>query len=155
MAKDKKAKGFDSVPDKTEKKATTVKKKRKGTLADPAAGDQFKMADFVGALVLIDPKESDSIITSASTDKVDVIKGDVTVLTEENGKTVLDEPIEHHDTFIFGRAVVGSLKSLVGTGSLVVATIGRGAKKPGQNAPWILVAATDKQKKIAEAYLDA
>lgn len=144
----KKDKGFEGAPDET---PTTVKKP-KGGLVDPTSGDQFKMADNLGRLVIIEAKEFEKDFQTEN-GPADVIRGNVTVLTEDDAKTVLDEPVEYNDTVIFGRAVVGSLKSTVGSGQLVVAVIGQGVKKAGKNAPWLLEAASDKQKKLAIAHL--
>lgn len=151
MAKDKskkKDKGLDDLPEGT----TTVSKKSAKGLADPSQGDMFKMADNLGCLILVEAKEYESGFQTEN-GPADVIHGDITVLTEDDGKTELDEPTEYHDTVIFGRAVVGSLKSTVGSGQLVVGVVGQGVKKAGKNAPWLLEAASDKQKKIALNYL--
>jgi hypothetical protein len=148
MGKKDKNNGTDGLPGS---EATTVKKP-KGALADPSSGDQFKMADNLGALILVEAKEFESGFVTEN-GPADIIRGDVTVLTEDDGKTPLDEAVEYRDTIIFGRAVIGSLKSAVGSGSLIVGTIGQGEKKAGKNAPWLLKPASDKQKKIAENFL--
>lgn len=150
MGKKDKNKGFRDLPE-GESKNTTVKKP-KGGLADPSSGDQFKMADNLGALILVDAKEFEAGFVTEN-GPGDIVRGDVTVLTEDDGKTALAEPVEYHNTIIFGRAVVGSLKTYVGTGQIVVGEIGQGEKKAGKNAPWLLKAASDKQKKIAENFL--
>jgi len=151
MAKDKKNKAENPLKGGKDE-ATTVKKK-KGALADPAAGDMFKMADNLGALIIVDAQEYEKDFVTENGPS-NIIRGDITVLTEEDGKTRLKDPVEYTNTIIFGTAVVASLKSMVGSGQLVVGVVGQGVKKAGKNAPWLLEAASDKQKKIAQAFLD-
>lgn len=159
MAKDKKdkknpldeAKKAKAAKEQKADKGTSTVKKSKG-LADPSSGDQFKMADHLGQLILVDPQEFETDFQTEN-GPADIIRGDVTVLTEDDAKTPLKEPEEFKNTILFGRAVVGALRSQVGSGQLVIGVVGQGVKKAGKNAPWLLEAATDKQKKIALAYL--
>lgn len=155
MAKDKgskKANPLDEAKKAKPAKEETTVKKSKGGLADPASGDMFKMADNLGALIIVEAKEYEKDFVTEN-GPANIVRGDITVLTEDDAKTVLDEPVEYHDTIIFGTAVVGSLRQYVGTGQLVVGVVAQGVKKAGKNAPWLLDAATDKQKKIAFAHL--
>lgn len=154
MAKDKSKKNplDEAKKAKPDDGATTVKKKSKGGLADPAAGDMFKMADNLGALILVEAEEYEKDFVTENGPS-NIIRGNITVLTEDDGKTKLAAPVEYTNTIIFGTAVVASLKSMVGSGQLVVGVVGQGVKKAGKNAPWLLEAASPKQKKIAEAFL--
>lgn len=130
---------------------TTIKKKRQ--LVDAPAGDKFDYEEHLGQLVIIEPLEYDEIKTTASTDLAPVIKANVTVLTESNGKTVLAEPEEFKNAFLFGKVIASSLKGIAGKDQLVVGVIAQGEKQPGKNAAWIIGKASDKQRAIAEASL--
>jgi hypothetical protein len=154
MGKNKdKTKGFDALPDGDKaEKTTTIKKGAK--FVDAPAGDLFSLKENLGRLVVIEPLE---IVNGFATTNgpADVIRGNVTVLTEDDGKTKLDEADEYEDTVIFGKAIFGSLKRIVGTGQLVVGVVGQGEKKGSNSAPWLILAASDKQKAIAEKHFSS
>lgn len=130
---------------------TTIKKKR--SLVDAPSGDKFDYETHLGQLVIIEPLEFDEIMTSASKDPAPIIKANVTVLTESDGKTKLGEPEEFKNTFLFGKVITSALKSIAGKDQLVVGVIGQGEKQPGKNAAWVIAKASDKQRAIAEASL--
>lgn len=135
----------------TSGEATTIKKKR--SLIDVPAGDQFSYADHLGQLVIIEPLEYDEIKTTASTDLSPVIKANVTVLTESDGKTKLAEPEEFQNAYLFGKVITSRLKTHAGKDQLVVGVIGQGEKQPGKNPAWTIEVASDKQRALAEASL--
>lgn len=78
----------------------------------------------------------------------DAVSTDVVVLAEAKGQ----KTDVYSRALIFQGYLVGALKEKAGTGRRVLAVIGQGENKKG-NAPWILVPATDAQKKIARDYL--
>ncbi len=95
--------------------------------AAPAASSGFEMKDHLGHLVVIDvTKLEEGIVTANGTR--DAIRGTVHDIT-------LGETFE--DTLIWGKVLIGSLSSRIG--QRVLAEIGQGNAKPGQNAPWVLV----------------
>lgn len=150
MGKKDKTKGFDALPDGDKaEKTTTIKKGAK--LVDAPAGDLFSLKENLGRLVVIEPLEV-VLGFATSNGPADVIRGNVTVLTDDDGKTVLDKADEYNDTVIFGKAVFGSLKRIVGTDTLVVGVVGQGEKKGSNSAPWLILPATNKQRAIAEKH---
>jgi hypothetical protein len=111
----------------------------------PSQGDQVKMAELAGCLVLIWAKEYREDVTTVH-GSTDAIAADVHVLDGAKG----GEKFEN--TLIFGRALVGSLRSAVG-GEPVLGRVGQGVSKPGQNAPWILQPFTDADAAVATGYI--
>jgi len=152
VAKDKKAAKADNPLKSSKKKDAGDVVKKSKTLDDPSKGDQFNNEENLGRVLLIEVIETDSIKTSASDEPSDVIKANVYVVTEDDGKTKLDEPIVYEDTFLFGRVIYSSLKPKVG--KYVVGVMGQGEKQKGKNPAWIIAPASDKQKKAAQAVLD-
>lgn len=56
----------------------------------------------------------------------------------------------YEDTLVFPKMLVSSLRSRVG--AKVLGTLGQGqVRKPGQNAPWILIDASGDQQAVAAA----
>lgn len=94
--------------------------------APGASGGSFSIADAEGHLVVIDVHSYE--------------QGVVTSLGEKDAISAtvhdVDAQISHEDALIFPKVLVGSLKGRVG--QKVLATVGKGVAKPGQNAPWIL-----------------
>ena len=115
--------------------------------ADPSAGngDAFKPAEHKGALLLISniAQEMD-VVTEFGT--ANPIRCDVAVLDgEHKGDT-------YSDTFLFGVALINSLKRHSGTAAKVLGRLGQGDAKPGRSAPWLLEAATDADRDTAHKY---
>lgn len=160
MAKNTNPEGLaDEIVDKVKKpkKDKTPKSSPAGNyddeFKDPSSGDQFSNKDHLGALVLFSLTEADSIITAASKDPVDIVKGSVAVLTKNNGKALaLEDVLEYEDTMVFGKSLVSSLRSSVGK-NRVLGVLAQGTAKPAQSPPWILTKPTDEQKDLARAYL--
>lgn len=117
------------------------------TFGDPKGpGDQFQTKDYVGRLVaFVDGKRVTTDTKFGETEATQcryaiVIDGD------EAG-TVFDDPI------IFGnisRDAEADAESKIRLGR-----IAQGEAKPGKNAPFILEAATDEDKKLAGEWFDA
>ena len=111
--------------------------------APSTATESVKVADLNGKLLIIEPVEYKTGITT--------VHGDADAI--EVNIVNLDDNTEHNNVLFFNVALKNSLKSKVG--HKVLARIGQGVAKPGKSAPWILVNATDSQADIdkATAYL--
>lgn len=111
----------------------------------PSQGDQVKVAELVGCLVLIWVREfREDIPTTFGAS--DAIACDIHVLDGTKG----GEKFEN--TLIFQRALIGSLKSAIG-GDPVLGRIGQGVAKPGQSPPYILNPFTDADAALATGYI--
>lgn len=117
------------------------------TYADPSAGngDAFKPAEHKGALILVSSiRQEREVVTEFGT--ADPICCTIAVIDgEHKGDT-------YTDTFLFGVALINSLKRHSGTDAKVLARLGQGIAKPGRSAPWILEAATDEDREAARKY---
>ena len=114
------------------------------TFQDPVAGDRISFDELNGSLLLIFVHELVKDVPTSFGD-ADAIRCDVTVL---DGDHITDQ---YSDTLIFPRVLVSQLRKNVG--AMVLGRLGQGAKKPGQNPPWILTAATDTEKQVGEKWL--
>jgi len=95
--------------------------------ASPAAGGTgTSISDLDGHLLVVEPLEHASSITTSNGPR-DAIRATVHDITTST---------THDDMLIFPKVLVGSLKGRIG--QRVLATLGRGIAKPGQNAPWVL-----------------
>lgn len=94
--------------------------------APAASGGSFNISEHNGHLVVVE-------VLSYQT-------GIVTTLGEKDAISAtihdIDAQVTIEDALIFPKVLVGSLKSRVG--QKVLATVGQGVAKPGQNAPWVL-----------------
>ena len=86
-----------------------------------------------GKLLIVEPLSYETGIQTVHGEK-DAVRANVYVLT---GPTTSDD---FEDTLVFPGVLVGQLKRQIG--AKVVGRLTQGAKKPGQNAPWMLDAAT-------------
>jgi hypothetical protein len=86
-----------------------------------------------GKLLIVEPLSYETGIQTVHGEK-DAVRANVYVLT---GPTTSDD---FEDTLVFPGVLVGQLKRQIG--SKIVGRLTQGAKKPGQNAPWLLDAAT-------------
>ena len=108
-------------------------------------GDKLAVADVNQHFVLIYVKSFDTDVPTAH-GPADAVRVNVADLTTG----------EHHlDVLWFPKVIVGSLKRQVGT--FVLAQVGQGVAKPGQNAPWVLndVSTAPKAVAAAEAWVAA
>lgn len=117
--------------------------------ADPTSGsgDKLPLNDLNGALLRIEVLEALSDVQT-SFGPANPVRARVIPLDGEHKKTVFD------DALIFPRVLVSQLKGNVG--KVVLGRLGKGQAKPGQSAPWTLVAASDADKALAlkaEAWL--
>ena len=107
--------------------------------AAPAAASGFEMKEHLGHLVVIDVAKLEQGIVTANGTR-DAIRG--TVHDIDAGET-------HEYTLIWGRVLIGSLSNRIG--QRVLARIGQGNAKPGQNAPWILEDESGSADSVAQA----
>ena len=94
--------------------------------AAPAAASGLEMKELLGHLVVIDVAKLEEGINTTLGVR-DAIRGTVHDVTA--GET-------HEDVLIWGKVLIGSLRSRIG--QRVLAEVGQGNAKPGQNAPWVL-----------------
>lgn len=117
------------------------------TFTAPATGggDRLDVKDVNGHVVLIYVKSFEPSITTSLGER-DAVRLNV---------ADLDTGLHHLDVLWFPKVIVGSLKRQIGT--FVLAQVGQGVAKPGQNAPWVLNDATgsDKATAAAQAWLAA
>ncbi|CAB4214996.1 hypothetical protein UFOVP1616_25 [uncultured Caudovirales phage] len=102
-------------------------------------------ADIAGHLLIISPTEYRTEIDTVN-GKADAIACDLIDLSLGS---------EHENVLFFNIALRGALKPRIG--QHVLARIDQGTAKPGKNAPWILVDATQNPADVqaAQAYLAA
>lgn len=153
MAKDKKKDAENPLKGKGKAKGEELTKKK--GLDDPDApgeGDRFDNAEHLGKAVLIQVLEAATEVKTENGD-ADVIRANVWVLTKDDGKKALGEPLAFRDTYVWGTVIFASLKGKVG--KYVVGVIGQGEKQKGKNAPWQIKPANDKQKELAQGVLDS
>lgn len=115
---------------------------------DPAeGGDNWKIADALGELLLITPTGLEEDIETVH-GSADAIKADVVVINEKKPS----KSEEHSGVLIFQAFLKSSLKPSIGKGR-VVARLGKGEAQKGKSAPYILEAADAEDKSLAMDYL--
>jgi hypothetical protein len=102
------------------------------------------MQELIGALVLIKVTDYRTGLPTVHGEK-DAVACDVHVLDGRHGGEVFDNAL------LFQGALIGSLKPAVG-GQPVLARVGQGVAKPGQNAPFVLNPFTEQDAAIAGPY---
>lgn len=109
----------------------------------PVSGGSLKPADVEGHLLVVEPLEYVTSMTTAygESDAIRVTVHDITA-----NET-------HENVLWFPKALVGSLKLSVG--KRVLAVMGKGQAKAGQSAPWLLIDASTSADAVtaATAYL--
>jgi hypothetical protein len=95
--------------------------------APATGGSGISISDLDGHLLVVEPLEHRAEIVTSNGPR-DAIRATVHDITTNT---------THEDMLIFPKVLVGSLKGRIG--QRVLATLGKGAAKPGQNAPWVLV----------------
>lgn len=107
--------------------------------AAPAAAGGIDMNDHNGHLVIIEVHSYETEVQTANgpRDAVRVTFHDV------------DQHTTADDILLFPKIIVGSLKGRIG--QKVLARVGQGVAKPGQNAPWILNDASADTTAVAAA----
>jgi hypothetical protein len=107
--------------------------------APSAATESVKVADLNGKLLILEPVEFKTGITT--------VHGDADAI--EVNIVNLDDNTVHNNVLFFNVALKNALKSKVG--HKVLARIGQGTAKPGKSAPWILLDATNDAVAVAKA----
>jgi hypothetical protein len=110
-----------------------------------AGGDKVPFGDLVGSLALIWVRDYRTGITTVHGEK-DAVGADVHILDGPKGGEVFE------NSLIFQGALIGALKPAVG-GEPVLARIGQGTPKPGQNAPFVLNPFTAQDAVLATGYI--
>lgn len=159
MAKDKSKKAAEPESKKKGKADAEPEAKKKskasvGGLVGPGSGGNFVAKDHVDQLLLITPIELvEGMMTSASKNPTDAVRADIVVLNKKKP----EKSEEIMGGLIFGKVLQGQLRDSLVKGSRVVGTmiIDEASKKVGQNAPYRLVAPSDADIEIAQAYLDS
>jgi hypothetical protein len=114
---------------------------------DPTSSDLLPLDELIGALLLfVVYEETDPINTVHGPQTA--VRADVVVLDGEK------EGEQFDDSLIFPRVLKAQLRRSAG-GMMVVGRLGQGNKKPGQNPPWTLAAATDADKAVATKWVNS
>ena len=114
---------------------------------DPSSSDLLPLDDLIGTLLLLTVYEE--------TDEINTVHGPQTAIRAD--VVALDgnkRGEQFEDTLIFPRVLKSQLRRSAG-GLMVVGRLGQGVKKPGQNPPWTLTAATDADKALAQSWVNA
>lgn len=110
-------------------------------------GDQVKIPELLGALVLVYVREVREGITTPYGEK-EAIACDLHVLDGPKAGEISE------NSLIFQGALIGALRGATG-GDPVLGRIGQGTAKPGQSAPYILLPFTDADAAVATAWIQA
>lgn len=114
---------------------------------DPSSSDLLPLDELKGSLLLLTVYEETPEINTVHGPQT-AIRADVVVLDGNHAGE------SYSDALIFPRVLKSQLRRSVG-GMMVVGRLGQGNKKPGQNPPWTLNAATEPEKAIAQRYVDS
>lgn len=113
---------------------------------DPGTGgDKLPLDELEGCLLLVDVHEHDPDFETTF-GRTGMVRADVAVLDGARKGDRFDE------TLIFPKVLQSQLRSSVG--EQVLGRLGKGRAKPGQSAPWQLVAADDNDKATAQRYVE-
>lgn len=117
------------------------------TFNDPSSSDLLPLDDLVGALLLFTVYEETDEINTVHGPQT-AVRADVVVLDgDKEGET-------YSDSLIFPRVLKSQLRRSAG-GMMVLGRLGQGNKKPGQNPPWTLTAASEADKRMAQKFVDS
>ena len=117
----------------------------------PSGGDGWKVEheDNLGAVLLIMPLREEELETTYG--KKPAVFADVVVVNVKK-----PEDSEAHDNVAFwGGWTRGTLRGPIGKSRVLGVPAQGDPRKKGENAPWILEDANEKQKTAATAYLDS
>lgn len=106
--------------------------------ATPASASSFDLNDHLGNLVVVIPQKVDTINTKFGPSEA--VLCDIHVLDGAPG--------DHEDVLLFGKVLLGQLKTRIG--EMVLGRIGQGIAKAGNNPPWVIEAATEQDAKTGE-----
>jgi len=111
----------------------------------PSQGDKFNVSEHTGALCLFFVHDVRQGIPTSFGEK-EAVACDIHVLDGTDAGEIFQ------DCLIFQGALIGSLRRAAG-GDPVLARIGQGVAKPGQQPPYVLAEFTDQDAAKAGAYL--
>lgn len=111
--------------------------------ASPGGG-LVPWADYKGKLFVIEPTDFEKDVKTVH-GTGDAVRGDVFVLTGPETSE------DYEDTLIFPRVLVSQLRKKID--KVVVGRLDQGEARKGQNAPWKLLEASDKDIEKAKAFL--
>lgn len=114
--------------------------------AAPAQASGIQWKDFLGNLLLIEPKAFEQGISTSNGIK-DAVRADVTVIDAD------EAPEVYADTLIFPGVLISQTRSLVG--EKVLGRLSQGVAKSGQNPPWRLEDATEDDITLGTRYLES
>lgn len=119
----------------------------------PGQRDLIEWATLNNRLLLIKPERWKYAVPSANGEQ-DVIEADVHVL---DGPTQGDLHAGkcYHGGYIWGVALKDQVSRNVGSGRFNLGRLGKGAAKPGNNAPWVLAEPTAEELALAERYMQS
>lgn len=111
--------------------------------ATPSApGGGIEWADLTGALLIITAHSLETGVQTAFGEK-EAIRADVDVVDGDS----------YPDALIFPTLLISQLKKNTGGGK-VLGRLGQGQAKPGQKPPWLLLEASEDDKKTALDWLN-
>lgn len=117
------------------------------TPAAPSGG--MILSDYEGSLLLVHVlgvEEDIPNINSKPGEKSPAVRANVTILDGPHAETI------HEDTLVWPKVLQSQLRSRVG--ELVLGRLGKGTKKEGKNAPWVLKEATAEDIQVADAWIN-
>jgi hypothetical protein len=120
----------------------------KDQFGDPGTSSGIDLNSLEGNLLLIKAIRVEYGINTSLGAK-DATVADVHVLDGTEVGTVYNE------VFIWPKVMQSELKGYVGADKFALGRLGKGTAKPGQNAPWKLLLASDADKATARGYLAA
>lgn len=113
---------------------------------DPGTSNGIDLNSLQGNLLLIKAIRVEYGINTSLGAK-DATVADVHVLDGSEAGTVYNE------VFIWPKVMQSELKGYVGAEKFALGRLGKGTAKPGQNAPWKMLLASDADKATARSYL--
>lgn len=110
----------------------------------PTSGIQWE--DFLGKLLLIEPKSYEQEVNTQYGTKP-AVRADVTVVDADAG------PEEWPEALIFPGVLINQTRSLLG--QKVLGRLGQGTPKQGQKPPWVIQDPTEEDIAIGTRYIDS
>lgn len=104
----------------------------------------IEWGDYSGKLLVVEPLDVEKDVKTVH-GMSDAVRANVYVLTGPG------ESEDFEDVLIFPRVLQGQTRRRIG--ELVVGRLGQGEAKKGQNAPWILLEANEKDLKKAQDFV--
>lgn len=114
--------------------------------AAPSGGLNY--AELEGVLLLVQVLGVEEHVPTVHTQpgqKTPAVRATVSVLDGPQANT------QHEDTLIFPKVLQSQLRGRVG--ELVLGRLTKGLAKPGQNPPWMLAAAEEKDVQVADDFM--